>query len=49
MVKKWEKFISKNAYKNILENIIEDILNNNLDNYSIIPVKWYSEYFRIRK
>ena len=49
MVQKWEKFINKNIYKKILEKIIKDILNNNLEWYYLKPVKWYKNYFRIRK
>ena len=49
MVKKWEKFITKNIYKNILEKIIKDISDDNLNKYFLKPVKWYDDYFRIRK
>lgn len=49
MVKSWEKYISKNKLKWELQKIIEDISNNNLSDYSIKKLKWYDNYFRIRK
>jgi mRNA-degrading endonuclease RelE of RelBE toxin-antitoxin system len=49
MTKSWEKFINKNIYKNDLRSIIEDILKNNLSSYFIVKLKWYDDYYRIRK
>ena len=49
MTKSWEKFINKNIYKNDLKSIIEDILKNNLSSYFVVKLKWYEDYYRIRK
>lgn len=49
MTKSWEKYISKNAYKSELKSIIEDILKNNLSSYIVVKLKWYENYFRIRR
>lgn len=49
MTKSWEKYISKNNFKDDLEKIIEDISNNNLSSYPVVKLKWYDNYFRIRK
>lgn len=49
MTKSWEKYISKNKFKNDLKKIIEDISRNNLSSYIVIKLKWYDNYFRIRK
>jgi hypothetical protein len=49
MTKSWEKFINKNIYKNDLKSIIEDILKNNLSSYFVVKLKWYDDYYRIRK
>lgn len=49
MVAKWEKFIQKHPFKKELENIIKDIRDDKLNNYYIKPLKWYDNYFRIRK
>jgi len=49
MTKSWEKYINKNTHKNELKSIIEDILNNNLSSYLVVKIKWYNNYYRIRK
>ncbi len=49
MTKSWEKYINKNIYKKELKSIIEDILKNNLSSYIVVKLKWYENYFRIRK
>jgi len=49
MTKSWEKYINKNILKNELKRIIEDIWHNNLFSYSVVKLKWYENYFRIRK
>ncbi|MCH2188735.1 type II toxin-antitoxin system RelE/ParE family toxin [Candidatus Gracilibacteria bacterium] len=50
MGRKWEKFLSRHTdKKEILKEIIQDIQKNNLNNYSIIPLKGYTDIYRIRK
>lgn len=49
MVKAWEKYIEKSRYRKVLDVIIEDILNDNLSGYDIKEMKWYENYYRLRK
>ncbi len=49
MTKAWEKYINKNNFKDDLEKIIEDISKNELSSYIVVKLKWYDNYFRIRK
>lgn len=49
MTKSWEKFIEKNIYKDDILSIVEDILYNNISSYHVVKLKWYENYYRIRK
>lgn len=49
MTKSWEKYIDKNNCKSDLKSIIEDISKNDLSSYIVIKLKWYNNYYRIRK
>ncbi len=49
MTKNWEKYIKKNPYKNEIKSIIENIVDNNFSWYDFSKLKWYKNYYRIRK
>lgn len=49
MTKDWEKYINKNLFKEEIKTIIKSIEKNELQNYEVIKLNWYKNYFRIRK